>query len=353
MKDGPALRLPREHMTQALEEGMYTGAVLSISHCGKLLLEEPYGTLGGRGTARVSPETLFDLASLTKVVATTPCWMIMAARKPGILDLPLAHWFPEAPSDKEAITPRLLLAHSSGLRAWRPYYLHGDIGSPERLALERIFHEPLAYPPAQGWVYSDLGFIVLAAVVGRETGLTLDSFARENLFMPLGMENDLLFRPASHGNLIACTRPDEQAGLVNDLNTRAMRGMSGHAGLFGTSQGVTAVAQEILRGLSSGSSLFEGRVTKMFSKRAGYVEESTRALGFDTPSQGGSSSGQFFSTESLGHTGFTGTSLWIDPSRDIIVTLLTNRVFMGESDNRIKAFRPVLHDAIMMELQSR
>jgi serine-type D-Ala-D-Ala carboxypeptidase len=342
-----ALTQAHELMVRALAEGMFTGAVLRVSQRGESLLEESYGILGPAGTPRVCSRTLFDLASLTKVMATTPCWMILAAREPGILDLPLSHWFPEAPADKQAITLRLLLAHSSGLPAWRPYYLHGDIGSPEQLTLERILHEPLAYPLAQGWVYSDLGFILLAAILARETGQPLDAWACENVFEPLGVAGDLLFRPNPDLNPIVWTRPEERAGSVNDLNTRAMGGMSGHAGLFGTGRGVTAIAQEILRSLRSDSSLFDSAVTRAFSTRAGYVAESTRALGFDTPSPEGSSSGSFFPPQSLGHTGFTGTSLWIDPQRALIVTLLTNRVFMGESDNRIKAFRPILHDAIM------
>jgi serine-type D-Ala-D-Ala carboxypeptidase len=338
-----------EAMSRGLAERLFTGAALRVSQEGRVLLHVFYGTAGGPGTRAVDSHTLFDLASLTKVVATTPCWMILAARQPGILDRPLSLWLPEAPADKKAITPRQLLAHSSGLPAWRPYYLHGDLGSPGELTRERIFREALDYPPGQGWVYSDLGFIVLAAILHRETGRPLDVFAREEAFEPLGVAQDLRFRPTGDLDRVAVTRPGEFQGLVNDLNTRALGGMSGHAGLFGTAQGAATVAEEILRSLKSGKSLFDSAITQEFCRKADFVAESTRALGFDMPSAEGSSSGRYFSSECLGHTGFTGTSIWMEPRREIVVTLLTNRVFMGESDGRMKAFRPFLHDAVMQE----
>ncbi len=206
------------------------------------------------------------------------------------------------------------------------------------------------YPPGDGWVYSDLGFIVLAAIVHAETGRPLDVFARKTVFQPLGVSQDLLFRPVTDLGRIAWTRPGECPGLVNDLNTRAMGGMSGHAGLFGTARAAAAVAEEILRSCKASGGLFDCTTTQMFCRRADFVPGSTRALGFDTPSEQGSSSGGYFSVQSLGHTGFTGTSIWMDPQREIVVTLFTNRVFMGESDTRIKAFRPILHDAIMREV---
>ena len=196
-------------------------------------------------------------------------------------------------------------------------------------------------------MYSDLGFIVLAAIVEAETGKSLDAFAREEVFQPLGVSQDLLFRPVHDHGRIAWTRPGDTPGLVNDLNTRAMHGMSGHAGLFGTAQGAAAVAEEILWSFTSRRGFFDHSTTRLFCRRAGIVAGSTRALGFDTPSDEGSSSGSYFSEESLGHTGFTGTSIWMDPQRQIVVVLFTNRVFMGESDTRIKDFRPKLHDAIM------
>jgi CubicO group peptidase (beta-lactamase class C family) len=128
-----------------------------------------------------------------------------------------------------------------------------------------------------------------------------------------------------------------------------MGGVSGHAGLFGTAKGVTALAREVLNSLKSGKGFFDATCVREFSTRPNLVQDCTRALGFDTPSPGDSTSGRFFSAGSLGHTGFTGTSLWIDPEKDLIVVLLTNRVFAGEADVRIKAFRPLIHDIIVEE----
>lgn len=342
-------RKTNDQMHQALEEGLFTAARLMVSRGGETLYAESYGTLGGAGTPAVTSGTFFDLASLTKVLATTPVWMILASEKPGILDRPLSRWFPDVPPDKAGITPRWLLAHGSGLPAWRPYYLlvHGTNRVLE--PVERIFQEPLDYEPGRGCIYSDLGFMLLAAIVRAETGAGLPEFCKERVYEPLGLTEELCFLPDAEKRSIAATRPGEQAGLVNDLNCRAMRGISGHAGLFGTARGVTTLAQEILASLKSGGRLFDPGTVRMFTSRAALAPDCTRALGFDTPSAEGSTSGRHFSLTSLGHTGFTGTSLWMDPEKDLIVVLLTNRVFAGESDMRIKSFRPLIHDLIMEE----
>jgi serine-type D-Ala-D-Ala carboxypeptidase len=340
----------REHMERALTQGIFTGAVLRVSRNGRTLLHESYGALGGPGTAAVTIKTLFDLASLTKVLSTTPCWMRLTSRIPGILDQPLYTWFPDAPADKRSITPRQLLAHSSGLPAWRPYYLYDSGWTVNRLVAEKIFQEDLAYPTGQGCVYSDLGFIVLAAIVEKETGKPLDQLVRDEIFTPLKLSDDLGFNLSEEKHRMAWTREGEAPGQVNDLNARSLGGVSGHAGLFGTAEAVAEVAEEILKGLTGQSGMFDSETVRTFCQRAQLVADSTRALGFDTPSEEGSSSGKHFSAQSLGHTGFTGTSLWIDPSKGIVVVLLTNRVFRGEPDMRIKAFRPQIHDAIMEEI---
>jgi CubicO group peptidase (beta-lactamase class C family) len=137
---------------------------------------------------------------------------------------------------------------------------------------------------------------------------------------------------------------------VNDLNARALGGVAGHAGLFGTAKGVAKMAAEILSSLASARGFFDRATTSAFCTGVGPRNGNNRALGFDTPSIEGSSAGHQFSSRSVGHTGFTGTSLWIDPETDVIVVLLTNRVFMGESDFRLTAFRPKLHDTIMGEI---
>lgn len=331
----------------ALDEKLFTGAALVVQREGDTVFSESYGTLGGPGTARVTPQTLFDLASLTKVLATTPCWLLLSADAPEILDRPLSHWLSRCPADKALITPRLLLAHASGLPAWRPYYLMPFSGHILEQVCLKILDEPLDYPTASGCVYSDLGFILLGLILELETRLPLDRLCKDRVYTPLGLSSDLTFRPFGHEDRTALTRYGDPVGLVNDLNARALGGASGHAGLFGTAPAVCALSTRILESLGSLRGFFDNDLTRQFCTRVDFVEGCTRALGFDTPSEQGSSSGRLFSRQSIGHTGFTGTSIWIDLERRIIVVLLTNRVIMGEADQRIKAFRPRLHDAVI------
>lgn len=332
-------------MTAALREGMFPGAALAVSLGSESLFERCYGTLGGRETETVTSATLFDLASLTKVLATTPCWIVLAARDPAILDKSISHWFPDVPDDKAPITPRHLLAHCSGLPAWKPYYLHGS-HTPGQMRT-RIFSEPVVYEVGKGCLYSDLGFMLLAFIVELETGQSLPLFAKSNVYEPLGLQADLLFLPSGEERTIARTREGDPPGIVNDLNARSLGGISGHAGLFGTARGVTTMAQQLLFSLKNSEGPFDRTTMRVFANRAGFVPGCTRALGFDTPSEEGSSSGDHFSPDSIGHTGFTGVSLWIDIPKELIVVLLTNRVYMGESDFRIKTFRPHIHNTIV------
>ncbi len=347
------MNLPKadRQMILGLEEVLFSGAVLRVSHTGQGVYEEAYGRLGGPDTDQVKPNTLFDLASLTKVLATTPAWMLLTSNEPEILDQSISRWFPDVDKEVKRITPRRLLAHSSGLPAWRPYYLRWWLEKTTiGMAANTILYEPLEYVPGTGCIYSDLGFVVLARIIELETGEALEEFCQKRIYRPLGVDRDIMFNPLGQERRIAWTRTGESPGLVNDLNARALGGVSGHAGLFGTAQAVAAVAEEILAGLKNRKSLFNPAIVQVFGHRAGLVQGAVRALGFDTPSAEASSSGRFFSAASLGHTGFTGSSLWIDPERELIVVLLTNRVIMGESDLRIRSFRPALHDAIVEDI---
>lgn len=348
-----ALTTARAAMLRGLEDGIFTAAALLVARCDETVLSEAYGTVGGPGSASTDERTLFDLASLTKVIATTTSWMVLAAEKPEVLDTPLERWFRSCPHDKKLITPRQLLAHCSGLPAWRPYYLFSrPAHDRERFTANQILSEALQFNPGEGNLYSDLGFMLLGFIIHEQTGQSLDVFAQERVFEPLGVSDQLLFLPKHEDTRIALTRLEDSPGLVNDLNTRAMGGVAGHAGLFGTAEAVGSVAADILRSLHGRSSVFDNTVTRVFCTKADPAHSGTRALGFDTPSSEGSSSGRFFSVASVGHTGFTGTSLWIDPDQDVIVVLLTNRVFMGEADLRIKTFRPLVHDAVMEAMRN-
>jgi serine-type D-Ala-D-Ala carboxypeptidase len=338
-----------EKMKQGLSEEIFTAAVLLVARGTNFLFHQTYGVLGTAGTDAVKPDTLFDLASLTKVLAVTPSWILMVTEDPSLLDQGIGRWFPNAPKDKHCITPRCLLAHASGLPAWQPYYLLPAARQTNENTAARILAEPLEYAPGQGCIYSDLGFMLLGFIIEMETGRNLEQFSRERIYEPLGLAEDLLFSP-KNDKRIAMTRVGDFPGLVNDLNARALGGISGHAGLFGTAKGVAALAGEILLSFKERGRFFDNETTRAFCARAGFTSDSTRTLGFDTPSEEGSTSGRQFSKDSVGHTGFTGVSLWIDIPRDLIVVLLTNRVFLGEADLRIKEFRPMIHDAVMEDL---
>ena len=331
---------------KAHEDGLFSAAALIVSIKGRTVLEEYVGKLGISNPAQAGPNTLFDLASLTKILATTPCWMKLAQTSPEALDCSLSNWFPEIPENKIQITPRLLLAHSSGLPAWRPYYLFSKGSAHHEFVLDRIMNEHLDYPVATASLYSDLGFIILGDILEKHHQKSLQDVCRTVVYDPLNLGGELLFNP--HPDMeIAWTREEDTPGLVNDLNARALGGVSGHAGLFGSARGVADLCLHFLRDLKKTKGVFDQETLRMFVTRCGYASGSSRALGFDTKSAEGSSCGSLFSDSSFGHTGFTGTSVWIDPDRDLVVVFLTNRVIMGEADLRIKSLRPKLHDEIM------
>lgn len=349
------MMLPEAHalMLRGLEESLFTGAVLHVTHLHETVFQQTYGTLGGPGTLPITAHSLFDLASLTKVLATVPCWLLMAAEDPRILDRSIRTRLSECPSDKAKITPRHLLAHASGFPAWRPYYLMSLPGDPRSVVQGKILKEQLEYPPGKGCIYSDLGFMVLARFVEVVSGYSFELFCREHIYSPLELASELMFHPLGDEHRTVLTRHGDSPGVVNDLNARALGGAAGHAGLFGSIIGVSALASAILDSRKSTAGFFDRDWTLRFSSRANFVAGCTRALGFDTPSAEGSSSGRYFPPAAFGHTGFTGTSLWIDPHRDLIVIVLTNRVIMGEADQRIKAFRPAVHDAVVSALFPR
>ncbi len=343
MDSNPIIKI----IDEALSRRMFTGAALIVVKDGSTILEQYFGTLGLTNDHPTDRNTLFDLASLTKVMATTPCWMKILEEKPELLESSLTRWFPELPSDKMEITPRLLLAHSSGLSAWRPYYLYDKGSAHLAFVVERVLHESLGYHVALGSLYSDLGFILLGHILEQLSQQRLDKVCQELIYGPLRLSDELLFNPSLEDFRIAQTRSGDSPGVVNDLNARALGGVSGHAGLFGTCRGVTELASEFLNSLRTSGGFFDQEIIKLFVTPCRYIPQSSRALGFDTKSEEGSSCGTLFSASSFGHTGFTGTSLWVDPAKGIVAVFLTNRVVMGEPDLRIKTLRPELHDEII------
>jgi len=334
--------------------GAFPGGVLAAGRSGNPVHLHPFGRLSYAVDAPpATAGTLYDLASLTKVVATTTMAMILVDEGRLDLDLPVQRFLPgfQGPG-KEAVTVRHLLTHSSGLGSGAPLYreIRGRAAY-----LRRIQALDLVYPPGSRSVYSDFGMILLGEVLSRVAGEPLDVFVRHRVFEPLAMRDTMYLPPAELLPRIAPTEDDPWRGLVvrgevHDENTAAMGGVAPHAGLFGTAGDLARFA----RMLMNGGVLEEHRIVsretvELFTRRAG-IPGSDRALGWDTKSAEGSSAGTLFSPRSFGHTGFTGTSLWIDPEREVFVILLTNRVHPTRQNNLIREARPEVADAVVRAL---
>jgi beta-glucosidase-like glycosyl hydrolase/CubicO group peptidase (beta-lactamase class C family) len=333
----------------------FPGAVLAIGKDGALVHLEAYGRLSyDPGSPAVRPDTLYDLASLTKVVVATTAALVLADQGKMDLDRPVAAFLPEFRGrSKERVTVRDLLTHSSGLDWWAPLYkeLRGKAAYVRHIAAS-----DLVYEPGTRSLYSDLGFILLGEVLERVAGRDLASFAREEILGPLGM-GDTLYRPGPE--LLPRIAPTEDdpwrgrmlRGEVHDENAFAMGGVAPHAGLFGTASDLARFAQMWLwHGVYDHHRFAARTLVERFSAVAG-VPGSTRALGWDTPSPEGSSAGTLLSRRSFGHTGFTGTSLWIDPERRLFVVLLTNRVHPRRDNDAIQAVRSAVADAVARALE--
>jgi CubicO group peptidase (beta-lactamase class C family) len=333
------------------ERHAFPGGVLAVGHDGALVHLHPFGRLTyDEDAPAVTAATLYDLASLTKVVATTTLAMILVDEGKLDLDRRVQDFLPEFQGPgKDAVTVRHLLSHSSGLPATAPLYREAR-GKAEFVA--RIEAMDLAYPPGSKSVYSDLGIILLGEILERLVGQPLEVLARERVLEPLGMRDTLFLPPARLRPRIAPTEFDPWRGRliqgeVHDENAYAMGGAAPHAGLFGTAGDLARLAQMLLDGgVLEGRRIVSRETVELFTRRAG-IPDSDRALGWDTKSAEGSSAGTLFSPRSFGHTGFTGTSIWMDPDRRLYVILLTNRVHPTRENNLIREARPAVADAVV------
>lgn len=356
-------------METGVAEAVFPGGALLVRARGQGVHLSFHGRRSLRPPAGpVDAHTCFDLASLTKVLATTPLVLLSIQRGLLGVDVPVHRVLDGyAGNGREAITVRMLLEHSSGLAAWRPYYREVNMaGGGSRLATvegqeairRMVAAEAPEVRPGSRALYSDLGFILLDWILERVNGHPSDELFSEWLAGPLGLEN-LFFvdlkapakaARARQGRAFAATercpwRGRTLIGEVHDDNTYAMGGVSGQAGLFGTIENVAAVAEAWLRSFLGGGGPFDRRLVELFWKKSD-VPDSTRALGFDTPSPPASQAGGRFGPKTVGHLGFTGTSLWIDPDRELIVVLLTNRIHPTRENEAIKKFRPALHERV-------
>lgn len=300
----------------------------------------------------VTAETVFDLASVSKVVGTTALAMLLYER--GLLDLeaPVAGVLPEfarGDARRNRVTLRMLLAHSSGLPGYERLFQKAR--SREEL-LAAAFSLPLEAEPGARPVYSDIGFMVLGEALARIADEPLDSFCTREIFGPLGLAHTTYCPPPQWKTQIPPTVEDKEfrhrtiQGEVQDENASVLGGVAGHAGTFSTAGDVAVFAHCML---SAGRPIFRPQTVALFTTRESAPAGTSRALGWDTPSPP-SQSGKFFSARSFGHLGYTGTSLWIDPERQLSVTLLTNRTWPDCSSQRIKAVRPGFHDTVIEAL---
>jgi beta-glucosidase-like glycosyl hydrolase/CubicO group peptidase (beta-lactamase class C family) len=346
-----------EVIEKAISEKAFPGATLAVGYRGKVSVHA-FGKLSyDAKTAATNLNTMYDIASLTKVVATTTLVAKLAEGDfavPLDLDAPVARYLPEWAGGPNAewrrrVTVRHLLTHTSGLPAFKEYWRTSK-GKADTLG--RIFAEPLEYEPGTKEIYSDLGIILMAEIIERLTGRKLDDLAKTFIFSPMGMKDTMYRPPKKLWPQIAPTEIDNQLrhrlvqGEVHDENAFAIGGVSGHAGLFSTAPDLTAFCQMLLNGGVYAHQRILRRATIAQFTTSQQLSGGTRTLGWAVPTEGGSS-GHYFSAHSFGHTGFTGTSIWIDPDRQLFVVLLTNRVHPTRENTKIQQVRPALHDAVM------
>jgi CubicO group peptidase (beta-lactamase class C family) len=359
-----------------ITEGAAPGAALAIGRYGKLVRLGGYGTLDRRPRyAPVTDSTIYDLASLTKVIGTTTAAMMLVDDGLLHLDDPVMKHLPEwgdTPA-KRRVTVRNLLLHNAGLPAYVP--LWRELRGREQYR-RRITSMSLEYEPGTRTLYSDFGPILLGFIIEQISGRTLDVFLRERLFEPLGMR-DTGYNPLEwpYGTLFldadaqgdvpdpqwARIAPTENDTVfrkrhiraeVHDENAFALGGVAGHAGLFSSARDLAVFAQLLLDGgFARGRRFIDPATIELFTRR--HDPSSSRALGWDTPDNAASAAGAYFSPRSFGHTGFTGTSIWIDPEDDLFVILLMNRVNPTRENQRHMTLRRAVADAVQLAITDR
>ena len=345
-------------LDRAVKDHAFPGGVLAVGWRGQLT-EHAFGRLTyDVKSPKARDSTIYDVASLTKPIVTTSAIMMLVAEERVDLDAPLSRYLPECAggaskgqqSDwRKEMTAGELLLHTAGLPAHREFYK--DAKGRDAI-FRRVCAEPLVAEPGTKVEYSDLGFILLGEIVERLTGQTLNQFAHEKIFAPLGMNHSYFNPPRALRAQIAPTENDtafrkrQLQGEVDDANAFAMGGIAGHAGLFSTAQDISVFAQMMLNGgMYAQERIFTRSIIDQFTARVD-AGNSARTLGWDVPT-GNSASGHYMSPRAYGHNGFTGTSIWIDPEKDLFIILLTNRVYPSAANDKIRQVRPALHDAII------
>ena len=364
--EGVLLPDARRYLEDAVGQGRIPGAQVHVSRRGQVVWHEALGA------ARVDPvphplslATRFDVASLTKALSTATLAALLVGEGQLGLDERLSDFYPATKGTARGrITVRHLLAHASGLPAYRPYYLElgeADAATARTAIVHRILAEPLASSPGARQCYSDLDFILLGEMLVHRLGIPLEKAFDQRIAHPLALGAG--FRRVEGGGQDAADssefaatehcpwRKQTLCGAVHDDHAWLMGGAAGHAGLFATAAEVNAVTAQWLAAWHGRDSLLAPDVVRRFWERFDREDPAqTWALGWDTPSPAGSTAGTLFSTPSVGHLGFTGTSVWVDIPREIIVVLLTNRIHPTRDNLVMKTFRPAFHEQVMRAL---
>ena len=340
-------------LRQGIAARAFPGAGLTVVADGKLVALRGMGRFTyDQAAPEVKPDTIFDLASVSKVVGTTAMAMLLYERGHLDLDVPVAGILPQfarGDTRRQDVTVRMLLAHSSGLPAYVRLYRQAHTRDE---LLKAALAVPLEAGPDTQTKYSDIGFIILGAALGRIADEPLDSFCAREVFGPLGMHHTTYCPPASLRTQIPPTQDDREfrqriiQGEVQDENASVLGGIAGHAGIFANASDLALFSHCMLQG---GRPILRPDTVELFSRRHG---KSSRALGWDTPSAP-SQSGKYFSPRSFGHLGYTGASLWIDPERHLAIVLLTNRTWPDTKAQLIKQVRPQFHDAVVEALEAQ
>lgn len=362
---------------EAVANGVFPGAVVLVGREDEVVFEGKYGLRSILPEkSPMESDTIFDLASLTKPLATTIAMMLLVKEKKICLDDQVTRFIPNfGVFGKSPTTFRHVLAHCSGLAAWKPYYEEVSKAdnngtrkfvaskAAQSFVLERIHRERPIAAPGTKVVYSDLGFMLLAEIVEQVSGRSLDRLCQERIFQPLGLKSTFFVdltqlwarrdRPNQEG--IAPTencpwRKKVICGEVHDENAFAMGGVAGHAGLFSSARDIHQLIARLGKCYEGKDPFLSESVVREFLTRDKTVQGSTYALGWDTPSSEDSASGDQFSANSVGHLGFTGVSLWWDLERKCHVIVLTNRIHPSRLGNKIREFRPQIHDLILKAL---
>ncbi len=354
-----------EALVRAVRAGAFPGAAAAAGQAAGTRWIGGAGRLQPGSGRSAGPSTVYDLASLTKVVATTSILMRLHEEGRISLDAEVRAFLPGFEGGgREEVTLEHLLTHSSGLPAWRPLYKEARTRE-EALAL--VLTTPLLGPPGEEERYSDLGAILLGECAARAAATPLAALSFRMVLEPLAMRDTCFCPPASERWRIAPTEMDRDFrgrlihGEVHDENASIFGGVAGHAGLFSTAEDLARFARELLRAVRGGGSpaLWKTATARLFTTRRGKVAGSSRALGWDTrsdeadatgPAGSRSTSGAKFSPGSFGHTGFTGTSIWIDPVRDRFAVLLTNHIHPDRARPGMLAARREFHDAVVEAL---